>query len=108
MRARIPVALRNRVQHIEHRKVAVRGVGGWPAIMELDAWEALSSAMQDKLLASAYEELAATAVEHAPVYTTPPVRPADEGLGEQRPMQAAEEYLAAQKKQRERMTTLKA
>lgn len=107
MRVRVPVAVRNRLMRIEARRPVNLPIGGWPSLMDLDEWEALASAMQDELVASAYEEMQPVRAPQ-PVYVPQLVRKADDGLGEVRPLSGIEAYLAAQQKRREALATSKA
>lgn len=72
--------------------------------MDLDEWEVLASAMQDELVASAYEETQPVRAPQ-PVYVPEPVRKADDGLGEQRPLSGTEACLAAQQRRRQALAT---
>lgn len=107
MRVRVPVAVRNRFLRIEARRPVNLPVGGWPPLMALDDWEVLASTMQDELVASAYEETQPVRAPQ-PVYVPEPVRKADDGLGEQRPLSGTEAYLAAQQQRRQALVTSKA
>lgn len=100
MRVRVPAAVRNRLLRIEARRPVNLPVGGWPLLMDLDEWEVLASAMQDELVASAYEETQPVRAPQ-PVYVPQSVRKADDGLGEQPERSGVEAYLAAQRKARE-------
>ena len=100
MRVRVPVAVRNRLLRIEARRPVNLPIGGWPAIMDVDAWEVLASAMQDELVASAYEEIQPVRAAQ-PIYVPQPVRKADDGLSEPSERSGVEAYLEAQRKARE-------
>ena len=97
MRARVPVAVRNRLARLEAKRPQELPIGGWPSIMELDAWEALATRIQEELTASAHEDVQSTKPRFESVYSPPPERKADEGLGERRRMSAIEEYLEARR-----------
>lgn len=99
MRVRVPVAVRNRLLRLEGVRPVNLPMGGWPPIMDLDEWEALASAMQDKLAASARDVLQPTAERRVAV--EPAVRKADDGAGKPRELSAVEEYLLAQREARE-------
>lgn len=70
MRVRVPVAIRNRLHRLEGIRRRDVPRGDWPAIMELDEWEALASRMQDELSMSARGDLSGKievpAHSHAP------------------------------------------